>query len=168
MVHKQITRVRYPLLLSSVFVYQPSEAPFDDLSSWPLSNDMSKKIRGKTIDEYSRCIHWNSELDIISLKFKCCSDVYYACYQCHEELTTHPVKRFDLNANPDVKVIICGNCCKEMTFEEYVESKNEYDRLCCFNCQSLFNPGCKLHYDLYFELDSDKYGRDHDIVDCKI
>lgn len=107
-------------------------------------------IQGKLVDGQSRCVHWHSPLDVIALKFKCCEQ-YYACYSCHDELTTHLVERYDILKNKDEKVIICGVCKTELTFEDYSVGDNCETDLSCRNCEAKFNPGCKLHYDLYFK-----------------
>ncbi|KAH3900132.1 Hot13p SCDLUD_003100 [Saccharomycodes ludwigii] len=106
---------------------------------------MSKLISGKLVDEKSRCIHWHGDLDIIALKFKCCPNTYYSCYTCHQELCNHKVEKYNRLDNK-VNLIICGNCRKEFTFQEYVTSDYK-----CLNCKQKFNPGCKLHYDMYFK-----------------
>ncbi|MEQ9413327.1 MAG: CHY zinc finger protein, partial [Cyclobacteriaceae bacterium] len=46
------------------------------------------KIRGKIIDQETRCVHYHSPNDVIAIKFKCCQQ-YYPCYQCHEEDVDH-------------------------------------------------------------------------------
>ncbi|CCC71641.1 hypothetical protein NCAS_0H03310 [Naumovozyma castellii] len=107
-------------------------------------------IHGDLIDNESRCTHWHSNLDIISLKFKCCPGIYWACYQCHQEQTTHPLQKFDLILDKDVPVIICGHCYQQMTFDQY-QHFNAKNQLSCSHCNALFNPGCQLHYHLYFD-----------------
>ena len=44
------------------------------------------EVKGKPVDDQTRCEHYHSPLDIIAIKFKCCDD-YFPCYQCHEETT---------------------------------------------------------------------------------
>ncbi|CCF57388.1 hypothetical protein KAFR_0C03970 [Kazachstania africana CBS 2517] len=100
-----------------------------------------QEIFGKPIDNETRCVHWNSENDIIAIKFKCCNK-FYPCFQCHEETTDHELEKFN-REDDSVKTILCGHCHNEMTF-------NEYKLLHCKFCQSQFNPYCKLHYDHYF------------------
>ncbi|CUM63032.1 uncharacterized protein PRCAT00000594001 [Priceomyces carsonii] len=100
------------------------------------------------VDTNTRCEHYQSKLDIICIKFKCC-DVYYPCFQCHNKInrSLHKTERWsklDLKAE---KVILCGFCFNELLFEEY--SKSDYY---CVYCNSKFNPKCALHYDLYFDL----------------
>ncbi len=112
----------------------------------PLQEAMVKGISvfGKPIDNQTRCVHWHSELDIIAIKFKCCNK-YYPCFSCHEETTDHkpevwPIKEFT------EKAILCGVCGNELAINEYMNCDNT-----CPKCASLFNPGCKNHYHLYFE-----------------
>ncbi|QLG74721.1 hypothetical protein HG535_0H00460 [Zygotorulaspora mrakii] len=102
------------------------------------------RIKGKLVDQQSRCVHWNSPLDIVGLKFKCCES-FYACYSCHKELTDHKIEKYDLLENANGKFIKCGVCNEELTFREYTRS------LSCLHCKSNFNPMCKLHYHLYFD-----------------
>ncbi|QHS74511.1 Hot13p [Saccharomyces paradoxus] len=103
-------------------------------------------IYGKTVDDQSRCVHWHLPKDVIAIKFKCC-DRYYACFECHQELNSHPIERYDLRDDANKYLIICGVCRHEMTFAEYHDNNSN---LICPSCASPFNPGCKLHYHLYF------------------
>ncbi|CCE65949.1 hypothetical protein TPHA_0N01680 [Tetrapisispora phaffii CBS 4417] len=107
-------------------------------------------IKGLMVDDQSRCIHWNSELDVIAFKFKCC-DSYYCCHSCHEETADHPIQRYDIDAESNTKVVICGVCKNEMTFQLYRDSDAKHKGLSCPNCNAAFNPKCSLHYDIYFK-----------------
>lgn len=112
------------------------------------------EIRGKLVDNQTRCEHWHGPTDIIALKFKCCPQMFYSCYECHQELTSHEVEKFDLAIDPDVKCILCGNCRIELTFTQYsssFSSSSSTPNLQCPNCHHQFNNGCKLHYHYYFE-----------------
>jgi len=102
------------------------------------------EVKGKPVDDQTRCEHYHSPLDIIAIKFKCCDD-YFPCYQCHEETTDHKPsvwKKEEWNT----KAILCGVCKQELTINEYMNSQNY-----CPNCRSGFNPGCSNHYYLYFQ-----------------
>lgn len=106
-------------------------------------------VYGLLINENTGCLHHDSSLDVIAIKFKCCMR-YYACYSCHLALADHPAERwhsdeFHRNA------ILCGQCRTEMTIQQYILCKNE-----CLNCKSQFNSKCELHWDKYFitELES--------------
>lgn len=101
-------------------------------------------VHGVQVNSQTGCLHYNSSLDLVAIKFKCCGN-YYACYSCHLALNTHPIQRWqheDLNE----KAILCGHCGTEMTIHQYVVSKST-----CLNCHSPFNPKCQLHWNLYFE-----------------
>lgn len=104
---------------------------------------MDIKVKGKLIDQETRCIHFHSSLDVIAIKFKCCNE-YYPCYQCHEEVADHPAQVWSQN-DYDELAILCGVCKRELTINQYVKSRNK-----CPHCQALFNPNCSRHYHLYF------------------
>ncbi|HNV29617.1 MAG TPA: CHY zinc finger protein [Cyclobacteriaceae bacterium] len=102
-------------------------------------------VKGKVIDNQTRCSHYHTDLDIIAIKFKCC-DTYYPCYSCHKESADHKAITWPEN-EWDHKAILCGVCGHELTVKEYMASNNT-----CPLCQSSFNPNCKKHYDLYFSM----------------
>lgn len=104
----------------------------------------SIKVYGQTVDNETRCIHYHSQLDIIAIKFKCCKK-YYPCYECHKEAEIHTPQVWSV-VEHDQKAILCGVCKHELTIKEYLNSGNK-----CISCKSNFNPGCSLHYHLYFE-----------------
>jgi uncharacterized CHY-type Zn-finger protein len=101
-------------------------------------------VSGVGIDANSRCEHYHSELDIVALRFPCC-DRYYACFECHQALAGHEAGRWPLGEFGQ-KAILCGACGIELTIAEYLEVDSK-----CPVCGALFNPGCKNHFDLYFE-----------------
>jgi len=103
------------------------------------------KVKGKLVDDQTRCEHYHSPLDIIAIKFKCCEE-YYPCYKCHEECADHEAEVWK-REEWDTKAILCGVCKEELTINEYMSSGNY-----CPRCQSAFNPGCSKHYHLYFEI----------------
>ena len=102
------------------------------------------KVYGVEVDEQTRCRHWHSEVDIIALKFGCC-ERYYPCYECHQETADHPPKPWP-RSRFDEPAVLCGACGHELTVNEYKNCDSK-----CPNCQASFNPGCQLHYHLYFE-----------------
>ena len=106
------------------------------------------KVHGKSIDDQTRCIHWHSDLDIIAIKFACCNK-YYPCFSCHVECETHQPKQWSIHKFKTEKAILCGKCKKELTIYEYFNCNNR-----CIHCKANFNPGCKKHYHLYFQIDS--------------
>lgn len=110
-----------------------------------MSHNVKKNtIKGKTVDEQTRCVHYHSPLDIIAIKFKCC-DQYYPCYQCHEEEAGHSAQVWKKEEWGKL-AILCGQCQKELTIHQYMSSGSE-----CLYCKAPFNPNCSRHYHLYFE-----------------
>ncbi|EGW30027.1 uncharacterized protein SPAPADRAFT_144251 [Spathaspora passalidarum NRRL Y-27907] len=109
-----------------------------------ISPDLT--LKGQLVDKHSRCIHYHTTIDIIALKYKCCQ-TYYPCFQCHQELTNHKVEKYNLTDLESIKVVLCGECYNELLFDEY---KN--NQMKCVYCHHEFNPGCSLHYDLYFDI----------------
>ncbi|MFD1334775.1 CHY zinc finger protein [Oceanobacillus iheyensis] len=101
------------------------------------------KVYGKVVDDQSRCEHYHSEKDIISIKFKCCN-TYYPCYKCHQECENHEIERWQ-KEDFDEKAILCGACQTELTINEYMNVSS------CKNCHASFNGNCQLHYHLYFD-----------------
>ena len=102
-------------------------------------------VKGQLIDDQTRCTHWHSPVDIIAIKFKCCN-IFYACYDCHEEMTDHTPELWTRNERSE-KAILCGVCKAELSIQEYFDSGNS-----CPQCQSAFNPNCSKHLHLYFEM----------------
>lgn len=101
-------------------------------------------VYGKTVDDETRCVHYQTQVDIIAIKFYCCQ-TYFPCYKCHDEYQNHPKKLWP-KANFDQKAILCGVCKNELTIQDYLNCHST-----CPNCHSNFNPGCQLHSHLYFE-----------------
>jgi uncharacterized CHY-type Zn-finger protein len=109
---------------------------------------MNKKvpiIKGKTVDTETRCTHYHSDLDIIAIKFRCC-ETYYPCFSCHEEEANHAPQVWAKNEFDNL-AILCGVCKHEMTINKYMKSDSV-----CPNCEAGFNPKCRNHYHLYFEM----------------
>ena len=107
-----------------------------------------EEVNGVGIDPQSRCAHYHSSLDIIAIKFKCCSR-WYPCFECHSETADHQPATWPIDER-DVKAILCGICGHQLTIAEYFRSGSA-----CSSCHSQFNPGCENHYDLYFEMETD-------------
>lgn len=112
-------------------------------------NKFSIKVKGQTIDNQTRCVHYQSNLDIIAIKFKCCNE-YYPCFSCHEEAANHPHQTWG-KAEFDTLAILCGVCKQELTIHQYMKS----DSICLY-CQAEFNPKCRNHYHLYFDTEGTK------------
>ena len=102
------------------------------------------KVYGATVDSETRCKHYHSTLDVVAIKFKCCGR-YYPCYKCHMEAEDHSIQRWQAN-ELDNLAILCGVCKTELPINEYIGATK------CPNCGADFNPGCKNHFDIYFDL----------------
>lgn len=108
-----------------------------------MQDKLKIKVKGKIVDDHTRCSHYHSIRDVIAIRMKCCNE-YYACIFCHTETAGHsasiwPIPEFD------TKAVLCGKCYNEMTITEYLQS----DHQCPF-CKASFNPGCINHYKYYF------------------
>jgi uncharacterized CHY-type Zn-finger protein len=106
---------------------------------------MSVIVKGKPIDEFTRCVHYHSDLDVMAIKFKCCGE-FYPCYDCHAETANHAAVVWPKELWNE-KAILCGRCQHTMSIQEYIDCENR-----CPYCGSYFNPRCSNHYHLYFEL----------------
>ncbi len=104
------------------------------------------EVKGKPVDGQTRCTHYQSPLDVIAIKFKCC-DTYYPCFFCHEETAGHKAEVWSKNEF-DTRAILCGICQQEMTVNEYQHSSYQ-----CPHCSARFNPKCSNHNHLYFETE---------------
>lgn len=100
-------------------------------------------VKGKPIDQQTRCVHYHSVLDVVAIKFKCCND-YYPCYYCHQEDAGHAIELWEKTAF-ETKAILCSICTSEMTIHEYKACGYQ-----CPFCKAAFNPLCVRHDHLYF------------------
>jgi uncharacterized CHY-type Zn-finger protein len=103
------------------------------------------RVKGKVVDDNTRCVHYHSLLDVIAIKFKCCQE-YYPCYYCHQEEAGHESVVWKKDEF-DTHAILCGVCKSELTINEYLKSNDQ-----CPHCNAPFNPNCNKHYHLYFEV----------------
>jgi uncharacterized CHY-type Zn-finger protein len=104
----------------------------------------SVQVKGRVVDDQTRCVHYHSPLDVIALKFACCGQ-YYPCFYCHEEEAGHEPRRW----RPDqfeTRAVLCGVCRGELSIREYFAAG-----YACPFCAAAFNPGCRNHNHLYFE-----------------
>ena len=102
------------------------------------------EVFGVDVDANTRCIHWNSELDIVALRFKCCGR-WYSCFECHQEIADH-VAEVWAREERDQTVVLCGECGACLSVNEYLDRGSS-----CPKCGAAFNPGCAKHHHLYFE-----------------
>lgn len=125
---------------------QPPHGPQTDGPSETPPLPTEPKVHGIDVTALTQCAHWHSERDIIAIKHKCCGE-YYACIRCHDALAGHPAAVWPRAHQRDAKAVLCGRCRIELTAAEYLGSGNV-----CPACSAAFNPGCALHYELYFEM----------------
>lgn len=104
----------------------------------------SVEVRGTNVDGQTRCAHYDSDVDIIAVKFKCCGR-WFPCFKCHAEHENHAPKVWS-SGETDTLAVLCGGCGHQLSIAEYVECASV-----CPNCGSEFNPRCANHYNLYFE-----------------
>lgn len=101
-------------------------------------------VRGLDMDDETRCRHYHADVDIIAIRFACCN-TYYPCHSCHEALADHPARPIP-RTEWDQAGVLCGHCKTLLTVHEYLSCGAR-----CPHCHASFNPGCALHYPLYFE-----------------
>jgi uncharacterized CHY-type Zn-finger protein len=101
-------------------------------------------VHGVGVGPETRCAHYGSERDVITLQFGCC-ERFYPCHACHDAVADHgaepwPRERFDESA------VLCGVCGTALTATTYLSADHE-----CPSCGVAFNPDCEAHHDRYFE-----------------
>jgi uncharacterized CHY-type Zn-finger protein len=104
-----------------------------------------RHVRGVNLDPQSRCEHYRGPYDIVAIKMKCCG-VYYACKDCHAALADHETSVWP-ESQWDHEAILCGACGATLTILQYMQSGSR-----CATCGAQFNPGCRSHYHLYFQV----------------
>lgn len=102
------------------------------------------EVSGVSVDNETRCRHYDSQRDIIAIKFRCCS-AWFPCHLCHAEIARHKIVRWP-KAEFLSHAILCGGCGHQATIASYLASP-----LCCQSCGRAFNPGCATHHHIYFE-----------------
>jgi uncharacterized CHY-type Zn-finger protein len=102
-------------------------------------------LRGVAVDAESRCRHWHDGHDVVALRFACC-DTYYPCAACHAETTAHGTDRLSRDRFGE-PAVLCGVCRATLSVETYLDAGDD-----CPVCGAPFNPGCRRHRHLYFEL----------------
>ena len=111
-----------------------------------MKNKLNIQVKGKVVDEHTRCVHYHSSKDIIAIRMKCCNE-YYPCIHCHNEEAGHAAEVWIANEF-NTEAILCGDCYTEMTINHYLQSNHQ-----CPFCKASFNPGCSNHYHFYFAID---------------
>lgn len=103
-------------------------------------------VHGISVTPLTQCTHWHSPLDVIAIKHACCQK-YYACISCHNALEGHEPTVWSLSQR-DERAVMCGSCGHQLRVDEYLQSGSE-----CTRCGAKFNPGCKGHWAMYFEME---------------
>ncbi|HEU5223960.1 MAG TPA: CHY zinc finger protein [Candidatus Lumbricidophila sp.] len=117
-----------------------------DASGAPPHEASAVTIHGLTVDDQTRCVHYQTELDIVAIKFACCGR-WYPCHACHEASESHAATQWPADAF-DERAILCGVCRTTLSIDEYFAATG------CPACGSAFNPRCALHRHLYFAAES--------------
>jgi uncharacterized CHY-type Zn-finger protein len=102
-------------------------------------------VHGLNLDLQTRCEHYHGPTDIIAIKMKCCG-LYYACKDCHLALADHPIAVWP-ESEWNQRAILCGACGATLTILQYMKGDSR-----CPDCGAPFNPGCRSHHHLYFEI----------------
>ncbi|OAL46340.1 zinc finger CHY domain-containing protein [Pyrenochaeta sp. DS3sAY3a] len=111
--------------------------------------DQPPTVHGISLTPLTQCTHYHSPLDIIAIQHFCCQK-FYACISCHNAQESHAPGVWP-KTQRDVRAVLCGQCKHVLSLDEYMGSGSK-----CTRCGSLFNPGCKNHWELYFELAEDE------------
>ena len=106
---------------------------------------MGPTVRGVGVDRETRCAHYRSPRDVVAIRMKCCGE-WYACRECHDALAAHPVQLWP-RREWDEAAVLCGVCGTAMSIRAYVGGG-----VACPSCNAAFNPGCRAHHRLYFEV----------------
>lgn len=101
-------------------------------------------VRGVGLGPETRCRHYAGESDVVAIRHACCG-IHFACVRCHDALTDHPRAVWPAAAF-DRPAVLCGACGAEHAIEAYLGADD------CPACGAAFNPGCREHYHLYFEV----------------
>ena len=102
------------------------------------------EVHGVEVDPGTRCSHYDTERDVIAIRFPCC-DEFYPCYRCHDAVADHQREAWP-EAKREAEAVLCGACGARLTIAEYLACDSR-----CPDCDARFNPGCANHYHLYFE-----------------
>jgi uncharacterized CHY-type Zn-finger protein len=106
---------------------------------------MHPSVLGLDVDPHTRCAHYHSPRDVVAIRMRCC-DTYYACKDCHDALAGHALTPWP-GGEWETRAVLCGVCGAEMSIRDYLGCENA-----CPVCGAAFNPGCREHHHLYFEM----------------
>ena len=109
-----------------------------------LDDRFAVPLRGVGVDAETRCAHWESDLDVVALRFGCCA-TFSPCHACHAETADHDPEPWP-RARFDEPAVLCGVCGATLSARAYLDGDDA-----CPACGTAFNPGCRRHRDRYFE-----------------
>jgi uncharacterized CHY-type Zn-finger protein len=122
-----------------------------------MASSATPTVHGLSVTPLTQCTHWHSPLDIIAIKHACCGR-FYACITCHDACESHPSAVWPVSQRSE-RAILCGACKHVLSVDEYLASGSR-----CTQCRGAFNPGCKNHWGLYFEI---REGELEDSLSCQ-
>lgn len=99
------------------------------------------------MDAAGRCAHYRGPHDVLAVRPPCC-ERFYACHACHEALAGHPARPWP-RERFDTPAVLCGTCRRATTIARYLDAPDA-----CPHCATAFNPRCRRHHPLYFEVES--------------
>lgn len=145
---QQTTKSRKKKLPGFHYHASTTYSPSNKMASSSPTNTPARRrpsVHGLSLTPSTQCEHYHSPLDIIAIKHFCCRK-FYACITCHDALETHKSGVWPRDQR-DEKAVLCGACGHVLGVGEYMASGSR-----CTECEAGFNPGCKGHWKLYFEV----------------
>lgn len=104
------------------------------------------EVFGETVDDETRCVHYNTAADVVAIRFYCCLR-FYPCHLCHAAAADHAARQWPVALWAE-QAILCGACHHALSITEYSAAAR------CPHCTAPFNDGCRAHAHLYFEAPS--------------
>jgi uncharacterized CHY-type Zn-finger protein len=123
----------------------PSTKSTNTTSTTGTEDGNEVQVHGLSLTPQTQCTHWNSPLDIIAIRHACCGK-FYACISCHDALEEHTSNVWPLSQRNE-QAVLCGKCKHVLRIDEYLSCGSV-----CTSCEAGFNPGCKGHWGMYFEM----------------
>lgn len=110
-----------------------------------MKHDVSGiSVHGALVGQQTRCAHYATDRDVVAIKFACCEE-FYSCHACHVESSGHAAYVWP-RTRRDEHALLCGVCGSTLSISTYLSV------VACPHCSAEFNPGCRLHTHLYFEV----------------
>ncbi|WP_049979717.1 CHY zinc finger protein [Halolamina rubra] len=74
-------------------------------------------VRGVDVGPETRCRHYDSELDVIAIRFPCC-ETFYPCYECHLAAADHEPERWGDESGGGARASVEGSGSADRTGAE--------------------------------------------------